>query len=191
MESNRHIAHRPDSCRLANRNWINRNSSARNDIGQISSSTSAVADEISTFNNNAVTAGLTASSAISPIVYLNLASTFSLMSASPTLLPMTKTNKTSKQTKMTNFFLGQKQQQAPAPQTDGLLNSVQCVTSKTQTNTYDAECHRNRQEQQLLANERQRITGENECLRPKLGFVSSPLSHDIWPAHESIHLPVS
>jgi hypothetical protein len=47
----------------------------------------AAAAEIFTFNNNAVTAGLSAASAMSPSVYSNLASPFPL--ASPALLPMT------------------------------------------------------------------------------------------------------
>lgn len=58
--------------------------------GELSSSSSsavAAAAEIFTFNNNAVTAGLSAASAMSPSVYSNLASPFPL--ASPALLPMT------------------------------------------------------------------------------------------------------
>ena len=62
--------------------------------GELSSSNStlaavAPAAEIFTFNNNAVTAGLSASSTMSPSVYSNLASPFPLASPSPALLPMT------------------------------------------------------------------------------------------------------
>jgi hypothetical protein len=86
---------------------------------------------------------------------------------------MTKRNRTSTQKKITNFFVGQEQQQVPAPQTGGFFNHV---TSKTQTTTYDAECHRQQEEQQLLADERQRIADENERRRLQLGVIFSPLS---------------
>lgn len=58
---------------------------------EMSSSTSTItaAAEIFTFNNNSVTAGLSAASAMSPSVYSNLASPFPLASPSPALLPMT------------------------------------------------------------------------------------------------------
>ncbi len=95
-----------------------------------------------------------------------------LASASPTLLPMTKRNRTSTQKKITKFVIGQEQQQVPAPHPGGFFNHV---TSKTKTTTYDAECQRHQEEQQLLADERQRIVDENERRRLQLGVIFSPL----------------